>query len=613
MASEEEMMRQMMGFSGFGDMKPSVDTTYEKKLHEAKRMSKPVSQPNLVAEYSDSNEDDDDEELIGPLPPVVTSENDKEEANSSTKDDNLSNSDNDKDEDDDSDDDDVEKELLPIEKIPQSHEITLQHGVKAISAISLDPTGSRLATGGHEYDVKFWDFNSMDVNLRPFRTLQPCECHWIQTLRFSPTGDMLLITAGNAQPKVIDRDGHDVYECKKGDQYIVDMKKTKGHVAMVRCACWDPKNKSKFISCGDDGTIRLWDINQVSRNKDVIRFKNSQNRKTGCTYCIFSADGKTIIGSGQDGSIQGWDTRKMFVNTTFKNMNAHTGNDITCICSSYDNTTLITRSFDETVKQWDLRNFKNPVAIKEDLMNYYSSTNCFFSPDEKFIITGTSVKKDQGNGKLVFLERDTLNMAHEIEFEKASVISSLWHPKINQMVISLSNGNTKVLFDPTKSNKGATLCVGKVKLKRFDPGESLFKPQIINPHSLRMYKEKRTENVKKIKAKQRADPILSHKPEAPLGQTHGIGGRLKEGMSLTGFVIKNIALAKKDDNNPREAILKHAKEASENPYWITPAYSKSQPHQIFDHGSDSGEEKEEEEAGVFSSKRQKKEYGLHQE
>ena len=39
----------------------------------------------------------------------------------------------------------------------------------------------------------------------------------------------------------------------------------------------------------------------------------------------------------------------------------------------------------------------------------------------------------------------------------------------------------------------------------------------------------------------------------------GSGGRIREGMSLSGFVVKQIALSKMDDSNPREAILKHAK------------------------------------------------------
>ena len=38
---------------------------------------------------------------------------------------------------------------------------------------------------------------------------------------------MILVISGNAQAKVIDRDAHEVMECPKGDQYIVDMANTK--------------------------------------------------------------------------------------------------------------------------------------------------------------------------------------------------------------------------------------------------------------------------------------------------------------------------------------------------------------------------------------------------
>jgi len=409
---------------------------------------------------------------------------------------------------------------------------------------------------------------------------------------------------------VIDRDGHSVYECKKGDQYIVDQKRTNGHTAMVRCACWDPKSKEKFISCSDDGTIRLWDINYVVKNKNVITLKNSHAKKTGCTYCMYARDGNMIFGSGQDGSIQAWDTRKMFVNTALKNLTAHAGNEISCLCANHDGTTLVSRGMDDTVKQWDCRNFKTPVNTTGNLLSYYSSTTCSFSPDEKLIVTGTSAMKDgSSGGELLFLERDTLNIAHRINFGAKSVITSLWHSKINQILVGLSDGNVKVLFDPEKSNKGATLCIGKIKKRRYDPSDELITPKIITPHALRMYKEKREDGIRKTKRKNRADPVLSHKPAAPLAGLSSTGGRIKEGMSLTEFVVKNIALDKQDKQNPREALLKHAKEAEENPFWITPAYSKSQPNPIFKENAESDEE-EEPEQGVFqgtSTKKQKTE------
>lgn len=552
-----------------------------------------------------ANDDDDDDEIIGPLPPGFTPPLPKSgNQDTTTKDSKKKEEKQAENSDDDEEEEDEEEELTPVEKIPRSHEITLKHGQKVVSALALDPSGSRLASGGYNYEVKFWDFNSMDINLRAFRTIEPMESHWLHSLQYSNTGDMLLIGAGNAQPQVLDRDGHKIYECKKGDQYIVDMKNTKGHVSMVRNACWDPKDKNNFISCGDDGTVRIWDINTVRKNKEVIRLKNTQARKTGCTYCTFSYDGKLILAAGQDGSIQGWDTKRMFVNTSIKNHKAHTnGSDTSCLCLAHDGRTLISRGGDDTIKQWDIRNIQKPVATADGLLSYYATTMCCFSPDEKLILTGTSVKKGQGAGKLLFLERDTLQPAYKIKYDDLSVVSTLWHPKLNQVMVGLSDGNVKVYFDPAKSHNGATLCVGKVKRKRVDLGEEMIKPQIINPHSLRMYREKRNDSIKKVKAKMRADPVASHKPEAPIGTGHGVGGRLKEGMSLTGFVVRNIALAKKDTENPRDAILKHAKDAEEDPYWITPAYAKSQPVKIFKEESDS--EDDEEEDGPLGKKKKK--------
>ena len=51
--------------------------------------------------------------------------------------------------------------------------------------------------------------------------------HLIKSLEYSITGDVILVVAGNSQAKVIDRDGFEAFECAKGDQYMIDMAKTK--------------------------------------------------------------------------------------------------------------------------------------------------------------------------------------------------------------------------------------------------------------------------------------------------------------------------------------------------------------------------------------------------
>lgn len=124
----------------------------------------------------------------------------------------------DSDDDNEDDDDDSGQIVIPIES-----QVSLNHGIKAVSALSIDPPGVRLASGSVDYDVRLWDFAGMDQTLQSFRTLTPCGNHPIKFLKYSPTGDRLLVVSGMSQAKVLDRDGHELWECVKGDQYISDM------------------------------------------------------------------------------------------------------------------------------------------------------------------------------------------------------------------------------------------------------------------------------------------------------------------------------------------------------------------------------------------------------
>ncbi|XP_074425872.1 WD repeat-containing protein 70 [Larus michahellis] len=516
------------------------------------------SQSSAQGPAEDAGDDDEDDEFIGPpLPPGF------------------------KDSDDDNDNDDTEEEdNNPVKKIPDSHEITLQHGTKTVSALGLDPSGARLITGGYDYDVKFWDFAGMDASLQAFRSLQPCECHQIKSLQYSSTGDVILVVSGNSQAKVLDRDGFPVMECIKGDQYIVDMTNTKGHTAMLNSGCWHPKIKEEFLTCSNDGTVRTWDVNNEKKHKSVFKPRSVQGKRVIPTTCTYSRDGKLIAAGCQDGSIQIWD-RNMTVHTKFHCRQAHApGTDTSCLTFSYDGTVLASRGGDDTLKIWDIRQFKKPLNSAERLPSFFPMTDCCFSPDDKILVTGTSVKKGGGSGKLIFFYRDTFQKLYEIEVTDASVVRCLWHPKLNQIMVGTGNGLAKVYYDPVKSQRGAKLCVVKTKRKERQ-AETLTQDYIITPHALPMFREPRQRSTRKQLEKDRLDPMKSHKPEPPVAGP-GRGGRVgTHGGTLSSYIVKNIALDKTDDSNPREAILRHAKEAEENPYWVAPAYAKTQPKTVF--------------------------------
>ena len=72
----------------------------------------------------------------------------------------------------------------------------------------------------------------MGASMSAFRNIQPCGSHQIRSLEYSSTGDTILVCSGNAQAKILDRDGFEAMECVKGYQYIFDMAKTKVHLLL---------------------------------------------------------------------------------------------------------------------------------------------------------------------------------------------------------------------------------------------------------------------------------------------------------------------------------------------------------------------------------------------
>uniref|UniRef100_H2YPA6 WD repeat-containing protein 70 n=1 Tax=Ciona savignyi TaxID=51511 RepID=H2YPA6_CIOSA len=586
-----------MGFGGFGKKAKTFDLqaifeetrrTAQKRNREkfgSRLFTDPVPDESSAVSNKTPGSEDEDEIIGPPLPPPNTVDDPQTSVDVSAAD--LD------DDDDSSDASDNEEEGTYI---PATHEVVLKHGVKPVSALSLDPSGARLVTGGHDFEMKFWDFAGMDRGLKSFRHLTPCECHHMMNLDYSATGEHILVIAANSQAKVFDRDGYEILECIKGDQYLNDMFNTKGHNAMLNGGCWNPKVKDEFMTCSNDGTVRTWVMRDQGKKCQTIRkCKDKSGRRCQPTCCSYSRDGKLLATACNDGSILLW-ASKMKVHTSHVVRGAHTnGSDTSCINFAHDNVTFCTRGGDESVKLWDLRKFKHPVATASDLDNFFPVTDCIFSPNEKLLVTGTSVKRGAGRSKLVFLDRTDLQVVSEIDVADASAIRCLWHPKLNQLMVATADGDIKILYDPERSTRGAMLSVVK-KRKKVNQEDIFVRHKIITPYSLPLYREDRERSTRKQEEKDRKDPVISHKPMAPLSGRGGAGGRLKaHGSTLASFIMKSIAKDTHDDSNPREALLKHASAAESNPRWISHAYKETQPTTIFRTSDDSQSEDEDNE------------------
>lgn len=69
--------------------------------------------------------------------------------------------------------------------------------------------------------------------------------------------------------------------------------------------------------------------------------------------------------------------------------------------------------------------------MHDGIPTLYPTTNAVFSPDEKYVLTGSGAISKGGRGKVLILKRDGLETETEIGVDSTPV-KVLWHPKINQ-------------------------------------------------------------------------------------------------------------------------------------------------------------------------------------
>ena len=376
------------------------------------------------------------------------------------------------------------------ENLPITSEALLESHDRAVVSLAWDDSGSRLLSGSNDYNVKIFDFGGMKSDCKPFRSLTPSDGYPVVSLSWSPSSDAFFAVTTSNQPKIYDRDGKEQGELPLGDMYIRDMKNTKGHIAPCRGGAWHPTDKATGLTCSEDGTLRVWDLWTLNQ-KTVIKPTLARPGRVAVTACNYSSDGKMIAGGLFDGTVQLWDVRGKFGHSAAIGIvpqpkaqaiqkqtwsyvsrsgqllkGAHEPNsDITCLKFSRidGGKTLISRGADGTLKLWDIRKFKQPLAVAHNLASGYQTTECCFSPDEKLILTGIGIEQKGDTGSLAILDRQNLNMIRRLGV-RGSAVAVTWHPRLNQIAIGCGDRNEgaiSILYDATMSVRGALMALGR--------------------------------------------------------------------------------------------------------------------------------------------------------
>lgn len=334
--------------------------------------------------------------------------------------------------------------------VPVESMATLSGHNKAVSCIAIEPKGHRMATGGLDYHVRLWDFHGMNKNMNSFRIIEPFTGNAIRNLSFNTTGTHLMVINGNKQITFLDKDGARNLLTVKGYMYVKDLNLTKGHTNTVHDGQFHPINHNEFVTASADGSIRLWDLEQKLEgiekelaHKTLIRCKDARGAYVGISGVTYSRDGKWLFSGCLDGSLQIFNTKQNLHRPEFMVREAHElREDFSSIVSFEDSVRLATRSTDGTMKVWDIRKINKPIMHERGLPNRFPGNKLCFSPDQKYLLVGTSVGQgiEDKLSYLHFYNTTTLKKVKSLAIGESSISGMCWSPAINQIVVGLANG-----------------------------------------------------------------------------------------------------------------------------------------------------------------------------
>eukprot|EP00963_Diacronema_lutheri_P007384 scaffold649_cov347-Pavlova_lutheri.AAC.23 len=492
--------------------------------------------------------------------------------------------------------------------LPISSETSLVGHKKIVTAIAVDRSGARVATGGRDCQVLLYDFGGMNSNMSPFRHLQPCGAHPVRSLEYEPCGDSLLVVSGAPTAALLARDGTELGQTSRGDMYVRDLKNTRGHIMALTEGHWHPSDKNNFVTSSEDGTLRLWDPERLQNQKVVIKPTQVRPGRVGASTCCFHPNGRLVAAGLTDGSIQVWDVGaktgqnaavglvappkeqmvskqdwKYVLQTKRMMRGAHQEREtISCVRITPDGNQIVSRCTDQTLKVWDLRNPGKPLALFSGLPANYEQTDLCFSPDGQHVLTCTSAEENLP-GSLVFLNRQTMQLEKTLRMP-GHAVRVQWHPQLNQIFVGCGDkdeGSTQILYDNTLSVRGALLAV-KRKVRKIADSYVEERPVIYTPHALPLFRE---------------EPPLKRRKEKgsiPMPQQHLDSSEVKDprsmpqGKLLTQYLLKQRGMVKQNDpsEDPRNVLLARQEEIDRSEPTFTKAYAKTQPNPVFAESSD---------------------------
>ncbi|XP_070207931.1 pre-mRNA 3' end processing protein WDR33-like isoform X2 [Littorina saxatilis] len=277
-----------------------------------------------------------------------------------------------------------------------------------IFCLAWTPEGRRLVTGASSGEFTLW--NGLTFN---FETILQAHDESVRAMRWSHN-DQWMVTADHA--------GY----VKYWQSNMNNVKMYQGHKEPIRGVSFCPTD-SKFATCSDDGTVRIWDFMRCHEEK-ILRGHGADVK------CVDWHPHKSLVASGSKDNQQPvklWDPRS---GTSLATLHAHK-HTVMGLRWNWNGNWLLTASRDHLLKVFDIRNMKTDLQTFKG--HKKEATSIAWHPiHESLFASGGS------DGSLMFwivgCDREVGGME---EAHEGMVWSLDWHP-LGHILVSGSNDHT---------------------------------------------------------------------------------------------------------------------------------------------------------------------------
>ena len=270
-----------------------------------------------------------------------------------------------------------------------------------ISSLSINPSGKWIAFGSKYLNQLFvWEWKSETYIYK-----QQGHMNDINVIAFSPEGGQLASGADDGRIKIFD--------VSSSNCLITFVE----HTAKVTGLQYALNKSNVLVSSSLDGTIRAYDL---------IKYKNfrimTTPKQTQLICCSVDFSGEIVAA----GSL---DTYNIFVwslktGDLIDVLNGHTG-PVSCLAFSHINDILVSGSWDNTVKMWELYTKK---GISETYEHNSKITAVALSPNDKEVAVSTL------NGELYTWDIETGAIKNILDVSR-----DIWGGRLNDEKISAKN------------------------------------------------------------------------------------------------------------------------------------------------------------------------------